>query len=65
MPEKKVLTLIGQGEGGKLEFKRHDVRPEQLAKEIVCFANMKGGTILLGVEDDGKVSGIQRDNLKG
>ncbi|MDE0146129.1 MAG: putative DNA binding domain-containing protein [Nitrospira sp.] len=59
-----VLELTNQPEGAKLEFKRDDERPEIFAKEIVAFANMNGGTVLVGVEDDGNISGIQRNNLQ-
>ena len=58
----ELQQLIAAGEGAKVEFKRDDLRPEQLAREIVSFANMNGGTILVGVEDDGSVSGLQRAN---
>lgn len=64
MTDLQVLELIAQGESGTLEFKRDTLRPEQLAKEIVAFANQKGGTILLGVEDDGSISGIRRPRLQ-
>lgn len=36
----------------------------QLAKEIVALLNCQGGRILLGVEDDGSVSGLQRPDLE-
>ena len=64
MNEAALRELLQAGEGAKLEFKRDGVRAEQLAKEIVSFANMNGGRILLGVEDDGTVSGIHRPNLQ-
>ena len=64
MLKSDLLDLIAGNEGASLEFKRDDVRPESMAKEIVAFANMNGGTILLGVEDNGQVSGIQRENLQ-
>ena len=60
MLESELQDLIAAGEGAKVEFKRDDLRPEQLARELVSFANMNGGTILVGVEDDGSISGIQR-----
>jgi len=56
--------IIAQGENSGVEFKRDDIRPEQLAKEIVAFANLEGGRILLGVEDDGKITGIQHEGLQ-
>ena len=64
MLKSDLLGLITQGEGAKLEFKRDAVRAERMAKEIVSFANMKGGIVLVGVEDDGTISGIQRNNLQ-
>lgn len=64
MLQSDALDLTRRGEGATLEFERGDVRPEQLAKEIVAFANMSGGTVLLGVGDDGQVEGIGRKNLQ-
>lgn len=64
MTKTELLELIINGENSGVEFKRDDVRPEQLAKEIVALANFQGGTILLGVEDDGTITGIQRENLE-
>ena len=51
------------GENSGVEFKLDDIRPEQLAKEVVALANLKGGYILLGVADDKTIAGITRINL--
>ena len=64
MNKSELLELIANGENSGVEFKRDDVRPEQLAKEVVALANFQGGRILLGVEDDGTISGIHRENLE-
>ena len=64
MLKSDLLQLIANGENSGVEFKRDDLRPEQLAKEIVALVNLKGGSILLGVEDDGNISGIQRPDLE-
>jgi ATP-dependent DNA helicase RecG len=64
MIKSDLLQLIANGENSGVEFKRDDLRPEQLAKEIVALANLKGGKVLLGVEDDGSISGIQRNDLE-
>ena len=60
----EILEIIANGENSGIEFKRDDISPENLAKEIVAMANLHGGKILLGVEDDGSISGIQRLNLE-
>ena len=64
MLRSELLEIIANGENSGVEFKRDDIRPEQLGKEVVAFANLYGGRILLGVEDDGTISGIQRPNLE-
>ena len=64
MLQNELIELIKQGEGSKLEFKRDGAHPESLAKEIAAFANMNGGRILLGVEEDGGISGIQKANFQ-
>ena len=64
MLKSDLLQLIANGENSGVEFKRDDLRPEQLAKEIVALVNLKGGSVLLGVEDDGSISGIQRTDLE-
>ena len=62
MTETELLQTIAAGEGSQVEFKRDGIRPEQLAREIVSFANMNGGRVLLGVEDNGAISGVRRPN---
>ncbi len=63
MKREDVLDLIRNGEDSGLEFKRDDVTNYDLAKEIVSFLNLAGGAVLLGVEDDGTISGTTRDRL--
>ena len=55
-----LLELIANGENSRVDFKRDDSRPETLAKEMSALLNLEGGFILLGVEDDGRVSGLTR-----
>ncbi len=64
MLKAELLEIIANGESSGVEFKRDDCRPEQLAREIVAMANLRGGMVLLGVEDDGTITGIQRPNLE-
>ena len=64
MTRTELFELIANGENSGVELERDDARPEELAKGVVAFANFQGGRILLGVEDDGTISGLQRDDLK-
>lgn len=59
-----LLQIIANGESSGVEFKRDDVRPEQLAREIVALANTHGGKVLVGVEDDGTISGLTRPDVE-
>jgi ATP-dependent DNA helicase RecG len=64
MLKAELLQIIANGENSGVEFKRDDIRPEQLAKEIVALANFQGGRLVLGVEDNGTISGVHRDHLE-
>lgn len=64
MTKSEVLEIISNGENSEVEFKRDDIRPEQIAKEIIAFSNSYGGRLLIGVEDNGRIVGIKRDNLE-
>jgi ATP-dependent DNA helicase RecG len=60
MTHTELLEIIRNGENSGVEFKRDDVQNHDIAKELVAFANLEGGIVLLGVEDDGSISGITR-----
>ena len=62
MLKTELLEIIAAGENSGIEFKRDDVRPEQVAREVVAMANFKGGRLLIGVDDDGTITGIQRSS---
>ena len=57
---KSLSDLLARGEGSTVEFKRS--RPSDLGREICAFANATGGVILLGVDDDGTVRGVEGHN---
>ena len=60
----ELLEMINNGENSGVEFKRDDIDNRALAKELVAFSNLSGGALLLGVEDNGTVSGITRAALE-
>lgn len=54
-----VKNLAQMGEGKFLEFKRTIPSAEKIAREIASFANTKGGTLLVGVDDDRSLVGVE------
>ncbi len=60
----EFLEIIENGENSGDEFKRDVVANHDLAKELVAFSNLGGGIVLLGVEDDGSIAGVTRDDLE-
>lgn len=52
-----ISKLAQQGEGLHIEFKKKAAHPEKIVREIVAMANTDGGYLLIGVDDDGTVSG--------
>lgn len=70
--EPTVAELIAAGESAALEFKstiRWDVHQGKankalefaILKTVAAFLNSEGGTLLIGVADDGAVLGLERD----
>lgn len=55
----QLRRLVSQGEGASLEFKRKATSPEKIIREIIAFANSKGGILLIGVGDDGTLPGLK------
>ena len=53
-----VKNLAQTGEGAFLEFKRTIPSAEKIAREIAAFANTDGGTLLIGVDDDKSLIGV-------
>lgn len=60
MASRDILKIVcAEGEGQKIEFK---AKPSRLASEMVAFANSSGGSIFLGIADDGQILGITESN---
>lgn len=67
-----LVGLIAQGESARLEFKstlRYDLRDKKtnkrlekvVAKTLAGYLNTEGGTLLIGVADDGGIVGLAHD----
>ena len=58
MNEVELKRLISSGEDSVTEFKEEKVHSDDLASELVAFANTDGGKILLGVADNQQIIGL-------
>ena len=56
-----LTDLIARGEGTQLEFKSLISSPYRIARTLTALANTSGGTLLIGVADDGKIVGIDQE----
>ena len=62
MTEAKLLRLIEGGENIQVEFKKSTTEITKDVYDTVCsFSNRDGGTIVLGVKDNGEILGIAPD----
>lgn len=59
MSKQDLKNLIATGESSFLEFKHKVASPEKIAREIAAFSNANGGTILIGVADNGGLVGTE------
>lgn len=62
MTTTELRELIANGENSRVDFKRDEIENHKLAKELVAFANLQGGYVLLGIDDDGSVRGLARED---
>ncbi len=53
-----ISELLKAGEGETLEFKESFAEERELFETLCAFSNSKGGTVLVGVRDDGRVKGV-------
>ena len=63
MNSEKISKILCHGENETVEFKEAggDLLPSSLFDTICAFLNTEGGIILLGVKDNGEVSGVNPD----
>ena len=65
MTEDTFKDLCLCGETTKVQFKETFTSQKEIAKEMIAFANSKGGVILFGVEDkSGKLGGLSYDEIQ-
>lgn len=61
MPRHYLQRLIDEGEHQRQDFKYKVTDASKLAKSVSAFANTEGGRLLVGVRDDGHLSGVRSE----
>jgi ATP-dependent DNA helicase RecG len=61
-----LKEIIAQGETLTVEFKsdRGPLNDAELLNTVVCMANAQGGLLLIGVEDDGRLTGLHPNHQR-
>jgi len=59
----QLQTVLAQGEDSQHQFKRNMTNVDAFAAELVAFANTGGGHLIIGVEDNGNVTGLSREDI--
>ena len=56
-----LIELLAQGEHQRLDFKYEISDSKKIARTLSAFANTDGGTLLIGVKDNGNIAGIRSE----
>lgn len=64
MKLKHLLELIEEGETLTCEFKLKFSSHEKIAKEMIAFANTRGGYIIFGVDDNKNIIGLENEKAE-
>jgi predicted HTH transcriptional regulator len=56
-----IQKLISEGEHQTLDFKFGITDSRKIARSIVAFSNSDGGTLLIGVKDNGSIAGVRSE----
>jgi len=59
--EHNFLKRLRQGEGLQQDFKYAVNDSRKIARSLSAFANTEGGTLFIGVKDDGTIKGIRSE----
>jgi hypothetical protein len=59
--KKYIRSLIAEGEHQQLDFKFEISDARKIARTFSAFSNTDGGRLLIGVKDNGRISGVRSD----
>ena len=61
----KIQDIISKGEGLRVEFKKAKNKlPSNLFETICAFLNKSGGEIILGVDDNKNIEGVDENVIE-
>ena len=60
----EILQILAQGEDSRNQFKRNITNHDSLAAEMVAFSNGDGGSLFIGVDDDGSIFGLDAKDIR-
>jgi len=63
METSELIEVLGRGEDSRHQFEANITNVASLAEEIVAFSNSGGGRIFIGVNDDGSVKGLSKEDI--
>lgn len=58
-----IHDLIKKGEGKTVEFKVNFLKNNQITKTICAFANRAGGYLVIGINDENKIIGLNNNQV--
>ncbi len=61
MTARQLRSIIERGETDTVEFKRKFSGFDKIAKEMIALANTRGGWLMIGIDDDGSVVGVDSE----
>ncbi len=64
MKPRDLLDMIEEGENLTYEFKRKFSTADKVAREMIAFANTKGGYLIIGVDDDKGIIGVESEKTE-
>ncbi len=64
MDRNEIIERISYGEDSYTQFKLNVTNPDKLAGELVAFSNARGGLLIIGVNDEGLVVGLEDNEVR-
>ena len=59
----ELLEILYRGEDSRHQFKENFSNVNSLAAEMVALANAQGGKIIVGVNDNGEITGLHHEDI--